>query len=60
MNESGRNKMITGLEKSIEIVQSGRGHPKPNHNECRSKVWVNEGVLENIQKQVLEEAKTDL
>ncbi|OOX38251.1 hypothetical protein BJL83_23530 [Vibrio parahaemolyticus] len=60
MNESGRNKMITGLEKSIELFNQVEDILNPITMSVAAKYGLTEEVLENIQKQALEEAKTDL
>ncbi|MCA2415882.1 hypothetical protein P3719_18835 [Vibrio parahaemolyticus] len=60
MNASGRNKMITGLEKSIELFNEVEDILNPITMTVAAKYGLTEEVIANIQKQALEDAKTDL
>ena len=60
MNESGRNKMVTGLEKSIELFNQVEDILEPITMSVAAKYGLTKEVLADIQKQLLKEAKTDL
>nr|WP_258718564.1 MULTISPECIES: hypothetical protein [Vibrio harveyi group] len=52
--------MITGLEKSIELFNEVEDILNPITMTVAAKYGLTEEVIANIQKQALEDAKTDL
>ncbi|MGI2178423.1 hypothetical protein [Shewanella frigidimarina] len=60
MSEPGRNEMISGLEKSIELFNQVENILNPLTMTIAAKYGLTEEVLVDIQNQALEEAKSDL